>query len=100
MGRLLKAFKETHVSVPAELSQYVAVEPDSGMARQLGFAWKHFCPESNLVIVPEIDLARGKFDLIVLSHVLEHLVDPNHLLEQVRGFLDKDGWVFIEVPHN
>jgi len=40
----------------------------------------------------------GKFDLIMLKHVLEHLDNPIEQLVSVRDHLTKDGHLFIEVP--
>lgn len=36
-----------------------------------------------------------KFDLIILSHILEHLDDPQELLNKFKGFFD---YFYIEVP--
>ena len=41
---------------------------------------------------------RGTFDLVVLSHVLEHLEDPVAALTQVRMLLRPDGIVIVAVP--
>ncbi len=41
-----------------------------------------------------------KFDLITLSHVLEHLPDPIGYLNHLRSRLLKDdGWLLLEVPN-
>ncbi len=40
----------------------------------------------------------GKFDLVVLSAVLEHVVDLHALLEKIGGLLREQGMLFIEVP--
>ena len=40
-----------------------------------------------------------KFDLIVLSHVFEHLLDPCGTLKLIREHLAPDGILYIEVPH-
>ena len=39
-----------------------------------------------------------KFDLIILSHVLEHIVEPAEFLKEVVRFLNDDGLLYIEVP--
>jgi SAM-dependent methyltransferase len=39
------------------------------------------------------------FDLIVLSHVLEHLVNPNVVIDEIRELLSDDGLLYIEVPN-
>lgn len=43
-------------------------------------------------------LAGDSFDLILLSHVLEHMPDPQRELEQLLPLLLPDGALYIEVP--
>ena len=38
------------------------------------------------------------FDVIHLSHVLEHLVDVHASIEKMRSMLSNDGVIYIEVP--
>jgi SAM-dependent methyltransferase len=40
----------------------------------------------------------GKFDLIILSHVLEHLADPVATLATARGLLNPKGTILARVP--
>ncbi len=40
-----------------------------------------------------------KFNVIILSHVLEHLVDCRKVLQKVKKLLADDGIFFIEVPN-
>jgi 2-polyprenyl-3-methyl-5-hydroxy-6-metoxy-1,4-benzoquinol methylase len=40
-----------------------------------------------------------KFDFIVMSHVLEHILYPNDLLIKIKNLLAKDGFLYIEVPN-
>lgn len=40
-----------------------------------------------------------KFDLISLSHVLEHVDDPVHFLGLIRPLLKEDGLLLIQVPN-
>jgi SAM-dependent methyltransferase len=45
-------------------------------------------------------LRRGKkCDLIILSHVLEHMLDPVLELNRLRQILSKNGHLYIEVPN-
>ncbi len=43
-------------------------------------------------------LAGGRFDLVTLLHVLEHLLDPNDFLDNVVADLEDDGLLYVEVP--
>jgi SAM-dependent methyltransferase len=38
------------------------------------------------------------FDGVILSGVLEHVADVQHLLRRIRNLLLPDGWLWIEVP--
>lgn len=40
----------------------------------------------------------GSFDVIVLSHVVEHLPDPRPALARVRQALNREGLVYVAVP--
>ena len=39
-----------------------------------------------------------KFDLVILSHVLEHVVNPVAFLKKIRSHLADEGLLYIEVP--
>lgn len=38
------------------------------------------------------------FDGIHISHVLEHLPDPNEAIKQLKKWVKPGGWIYIEVP--
>jgi SAM-dependent methyltransferase len=40
----------------------------------------------------------GHFDLIILSHVLEHLLEPRSALRAIRALLNEDGLLYVETP--
>jgi len=42
---------------------------------------------------------REKYDLIVMSHVLEHIVDPKEYLEKMKRLLGEKGKIMIIVPN-
>jgi SAM-dependent methyltransferase len=46
-----------------------------------------------------LDVVEGKFDLIVLSHVIEHVPYPRKLLEEVVCHLSPGGVIAIRVPN-
>lgn len=41
-----------------------------------------------------------KFDLIILSHLLEHLENPVEVLKKMRGVVRGSGYIFVNVPLN
>jgi len=49
-------------------------------------------------LIEEIDID-GKFDIIWISHVIEHLLRPDELLVRLKKYLNEDGIIFIEVPN-
>lgn len=49
---------------------------------------------SNLFDLPETQ----KFDIIIYSDVLEHILDPKCHLEKIKKLLKKDGVLYIRVP--
>jgi 2-polyprenyl-3-methyl-5-hydroxy-6-metoxy-1,4-benzoquinol methylase len=52
------------------------------------FAYSDFI-EAN--VEKPIDPSLGRYDAIVLCHVLEHLVDPEAAMQRLRGLLNADG---------
>lgn len=40
----------------------------------------------------------GRFDIVTLNKVLEHVADPVGMLRAVHGHLAKNGFVYVEVP--
>ena len=48
--------------------------------------------------IEEIEIV-GRFDLIWISHVFEHLVKPLDLLKRLQNHLTSNGVIFIEVPN-
>ena len=40
-----------------------------------------------------------EFDMVVLSHSLEHMVMPEQTIEKINKILKPDGYIFIEVPN-
>jgi SAM-dependent methyltransferase len=40
-----------------------------------------------------------KFQVVSMTHVLEHIINPKDFLIQLKKFLSPDGLVFITMPH-
>lgn len=52
-----------------------------------------------LQIIPSIDDAVGKFDLITIIHTLEHVPNPVPFMEKVASLLSDGGILIVEVPN-
>ena len=60
-----------------------------------------FCRDLNVVradALASLPFAAASFDAVVMLDVLEHLAEPQSLLEEVRGVLRPEGAVVIMVP--
>lgn len=53
-------------------------------------------------IIPEDFLKaviNEKFDLVILNHTLEHLENPDQVIEKATKLLNKDGLLYIDLPN-
>lgn len=46
-----------------------------------------------------LEQVRAEYDYIILGDVLEHLVDPQNLLLELKNFLETPGYVLVSVPN-
>lgn len=80
------------------LETVVGVEPDPAAranARERGIVVHDGLAET---LPPEV--AGRTFDLVVMTHVLEHCVDPVAALANAQGLLSDDGVLMVETPNN
>ncbi len=79
----------------AEKWQGTAVEPDPHASAHIQ---KHM-PEARVVKGYLSDVGTtGKFSLITLNRVLEHIFDPVSFLKEVKKYLAGNGILYIELP--
>lgn len=69
-----------------------------------GDAYRAYAAKRNLRVYPDLETLDAEdeaaFDLVSMSHVLEHLPDPlAYLIHLRRRWIAPDGWVLIEVPN-
>lgn len=82
------------------LIKYTAVEPDFMMRQHLGKVWERWDIKSDLETTDLISHVSDKYyDVVVLSHILEHVKYPRATLELALSFLTLDGVLFIDVPN-
>lgn len=89
-GMLLRAFADQGVDA-------IGIDPDpvaQKMAAERGVK-VHLGTAENL---PDEILGRD-FDLVTMTHSLEHVVDPALALENAYGLLKNGGYAYIEVPN-
>ena len=88
-GQALCWFEETGFSV-------TGIEPDKRSVELINHKLRHgHCIAG---FAEDIQL-HEKFDVIWMSHVLEHLIRPDLFLQRSKNNLENDGIIFIEVPN-
>jgi 2-polyprenyl-3-methyl-5-hydroxy-6-metoxy-1,4-benzoquinol methylase len=76
------------------------VEPDKTAAENAKKAGDFHIHNMSVDEFLNSDMAKGCcFDLIVMSHVLEHLPNPNETLDRLRLLLGRQGQLLILVPN-
>lgn len=97
-GRVLDIGSSTGLLLQLFLKQgweVQGIEP-SKSARE--YATARGIPTINSTFEDE-NLNLEKFDVVVMDHVLEHMSDPNKVLEKVNKLLNKEGTVMVNVPN-
>lgn len=78
-------------------SNYTIVEAVSEFCERIQLRHKHI--KVNNCLFEEFKTDR-KYDVIILSHVLEHVSDPVEILKFSRKLLNKDGVILAAVPNS
>lgn len=73
------------------------IEPDPGMCAFVRGRWEDI--EIVQGTVEAVELPSGQYDLVMMLHVFEHLLDPVAALHRVGSALKPNGLLFIEVPN-
>jgi 2-polyprenyl-3-methyl-5-hydroxy-6-metoxy-1,4-benzoquinol methylase len=87
-GKLLETFK------PA--AKLFAVESDTAMAAYMEKSGVISVIDESVLFDEE---NQGRFDLVTLSHVFEHINNPLEYLYQLQKVVTDGGYVFMEVPN-
>tara|TARA_B100001059_G_scaffold178892_1_gene179499 strand:+ start:6088 stop:7014 length:927 start_codon:yes stop_codon:yes gene_type:complete len=75
-------------------TKYFAIETDTSCHQALNKM------NIKLLEAKEIKDYKALFDIIIISHVLEHVAHPIKFLEPIINCLKKEGFIYIEVPCN
>ena len=89
-GNLLSSFSEMNMET-------TGVDPDKE-ARLQAEKRGHRVYSGTAEAMPE-ELANQKFDVVLMTHVLEHCQNPTLALENAKNFLSQDGVLYCEVPN-
>lgn len=54
----------------------------------------------NIDLKPDFLKDNQKYDIIILSHVIEHFKEPKEILLKIKYMLNDNGFIFIEVPNS
>ena len=88
------SFAEELVHLGHELTG-VEVDPRA-LSSELGDQIRFFAGTAEQL---PLDLEQGSYDAVIMSHVLEHCVDPSLALRNAYGLLRDGGVLFCEVPN-
>lgn len=87
-GSILRALRDRFPDIQA-----VGVEPSPAFGN---FARSY----AHCLVVPDLAEAPERpYDLIIVNHVLEHVIDPAGFLEQLRDRLGPRGRLYVDVPN-
>jgi SAM-dependent methyltransferase len=80
--------------------KYIAVEPDESLHHGISDMWESMDSHSSVQTFCRIEDVEGEVDILVLSHVLEHVPNPLEFLRLALGYLKDGGLLFIDVPYH
>ena len=83
----------------AWIALYTCVEPDFAMRQFLENDWIGSANVGRLDVKTSLDEVHGQFDVVVLSHVLEHLRNPSSLLKSAISLTAPNGILLIDLPN-
>jgi len=77
-----------------------ALDIDADSVKKLApYCERAYQADLNTAAWPKILENDEKFDVLVAADVLEHVYEPLVVLKTMKGFLDKDGYMVISLPH-
>ncbi|PIQ85245.1 MAG: hypothetical protein COV74_09825 [Candidatus Omnitrophica bacterium CG11_big_fil_rev_8_21_14_0_20_45_26] len=82
-----------------QLDRYVMVESDETLTHLAQSVWQKQFPQVQFEAHQKFESSEGFFDVVALSHVLEHIPQPRPFLGAVIQKLKPGGWLFIDVPN-
>ncbi|NHC46169.1 class I SAM-dependent methyltransferase [Motilibacter aurantiacus] len=101
-------FLRRHTDIHTAPLRVLHVAPEEALRREieplpsLDYVAGDLFPDARSVRldVTAIDAADASFDVVLCSHVLEHVPDDAKALSEIRRVLRPDGWALLGVPVN
>ena len=96
---------ERHLDIGSSTGSLMLAVKDAYRNEAIGIepaeVYRAYCEARGLTVVPDLEsLSEGRFDLITMAHVLEHLPGPVDYLREIReNWLTDDGTLLVEVPN-
>ena len=88
-GQLLEAIRASYPDW--ELTGFEVSEIRADVARARGF-------DVSVETTGIVPLPAGSFDVVVSTHVIEHVPDDHAYADQLRWMVSSDGFVYLETP--
>lgn len=82
-----------------QLKDYCVVEKDNFLRESLKKTWNMNFPDKMLSINQSLFGIERKFDIVILSNILEHLRDPKEMLSAAKQKINRGGFIFIDTPN-
>ena len=76
-------------------ARFEGIEINGALSNELSEVYDKFYIANLSIEVPEVN----KFDLVLLLDVLEHTVDPLHVLKKLVSFAESDAVLIVSVPN-
>ena len=78
---------------------YISRVADVAYGVELGKNEREYLTNRGIKCFKTIDESGQKFDIITLFHTFEHLTEPRAWLNKFSQYLDRNGYLIIEVPN-
>lgn len=74
------------------------IESDSGLAGQAQLKCDKVI-KASVSEIKELPFAKGFFDCIIFADILEHIVNPDEVLINLKDYLSDNGYILLSVPN-
>jgi len=80
-------------------AKVTAIDPDDGKIEALDSTTGELEIDARVGHAENLNFSSFSFDAVVLLDVLEHVIDPDIVLQKLYGLLKKNGFLYISTPN-